>query len=476
MAPKQLIQAFVILMISFLLLLCLQWAYPYIPALNENFKNSNFITYYLNQETAPDTLNLIDSSLLEQLDTTEEIKVEEDSVIAAPDLKQIDSKEIESDSFKVPLYANLDNLKAFFESLGDSSKKRIGYWGDSMIEGDLISQTLRRKLQRKFGGEGVGFVPIISYTAGFRRTITHKFGGGWKYYSLVKTPKKKQAPYGISGEFAYPVQDTSGKSAWVEFKAPKRSKEKWSSVKLFYGKGDGLGTFSFKSNYRSDSLLHLKDTSEFNVIAWKDTGITKVRLQFNKAQNTPLFGFSVETDEGVYVDNFNLRGNSGMPMNRIPYQVMRGFDKNLGYNLIILQFGSNVVSEKTTKYGWYETAITRVIRHYQTSFPGCPILILGLADKSYKNEEGEMVTSPSVKRVLKTQYKVAMKTGVAFYNLYEAMGGENSMVEWVEADKPLANKDYTHFNFRGAETIGSMLFNFLMTNYSEFEKDPASLN
>lgn len=470
MAPKYVVQAFLILLLSFLLLLGLQWLYPQSAFMQEHFKNSRFITYYLEQDENADTLNLIDSSLLAQLDTLEAdtALVQEDSV-SLPELKAINDKEIETDTFVVPAYANLENLEKFFASLSDSSKRRVGYWGDSMIEGDLISMTLRRKLQKEFGGKGVGFVPVISYTAGFRRTVNHNFGGGWRYYSLVKTPKKKDAPYGISGEYAMATVDSNGTKAWVEWKSPKNA-EKWSRIRFFYGKGDGKTQLSVKHNYRTDSNIVLKDTSAFNQLSWNDTGITRFKINLLKAGQTPLFGVSLESGDGIWVDNFNLRGNSGMPMNKIPYEVMRGFDKSLGYDLIILQFGSNVVSEKTTKYQWYETAMLRVVRHYQHCFPKASILILGLGDKSYKNADGEMVTNPSVKRVLKTQYKIAMKTGVAFYNIFAAMGGEGSMVEWAEAEKPLANKDYTHFNFRGAETVGSLLYTFLMENYLDYKK------
>ncbi|MEZ4850537.1 MAG: hypothetical protein R3B93_18375 [Bacteroidia bacterium] len=50
-------------------------------------------------------------------------------------------------------------------------KTRIAYFGDSMIEGDLITQSLRNDLQELLGGQGVGFVPITSQTYGFRKTI-----------------------------------------------------------------------------------------------------------------------------------------------------------------------------------------------------------------------------------------------------------------------------------------------------------------
>ena len=68
---------------------------------------------------------------------------------------------------------NQPALKKFTEKLyglksGKKRKIRVAYFGDSMIEGDLISQTLRKELQNSFGGCGVGFVPINSPVAKYR--------------------------------------------------------------------------------------------------------------------------------------------------------------------------------------------------------------------------------------------------------------------------------------------------------------------
>ncbi|MGM3198784.1 hypothetical protein ACS2VC_27400, partial [Bacillus cereus group sp. BC241] len=70
-------------------------------------------------------------------------------------------------------------LAHFFEALNatkkSTNKTRIAYFGDSMIEGDLITQDLRSCMQDTFGGYGVGFVPITSIVAGFRSTVIHSF-------------------------------------------------------------------------------------------------------------------------------------------------------------------------------------------------------------------------------------------------------------------------------------------------------------
>jgi lysophospholipase L1-like esterase len=47
--------------------------------------------------------------------------------------------------------------------------------------------------------------------------------------------------------------------------------------------------------------------------------------------------------------------------------------------------------------------------------------------------------------------------------MFEAMGGKNSMPKWVDANPPLAFKDYTHFNGTGAKKIAEMFTDALIS-------------
>ena len=53
---------------------------------------------------------------------------------------------------------------------------------------------------------------------------------------------------------------------------------------------------------------------------------------------------------------------------------------------------------------------------------------------------------PGVKNLIRYQQALAANTHVAFWNMFEAMGGEGSMVEMVNSKPAMANYDYTHIN------------------------------
>lgn len=179
-----------------------------------------------------------------------------------------------------------------------------------------------------------------------------------------------------------------------------------------------------------------------------------------------VYGFSFETEKGVYVDNFSMRGNSGIPLSQMNPEIIKGFNDKLNYNLIVLQYGLNIASPEAKDVNWYKEKMIEVINFFRNLIPNADILILSVNDKSYR-KGGAMVTEPVIPKIVEIQKQIAEETGTAFWNLFEAMGGKNSMSRWVKSNPPLANKDYTHFNREGAEKAGTFLYKQLMYHYNK---------
>ena len=56
--------------------------------------------------------------------------------------------------------------------------------------------------------------------------------------------------------------------------------------------------------------------------------------------------------------------------------------------------------------------------------------------------------------------KQAAENGFAFFSMYEAMGGKNSMKIWY--DNRMAASDLVHFSDKGTERIAQLLFQNLV--------------
>jgi hypothetical protein len=379
---------------------------------------------------------------------------------------------------------SIRGMDLFFKSLQQTKKgkhkTRIAYFGDSMIEGDLLTRELRELLQIRFGGGGVGFVPITSPVAGFRQTIIHTFSENWTINSLTQNTKWENF-IGLSGYVFNPLINPKIKSidttiknlehSWVKYTAcPVCYGATWfNNAYLYYGPSDSINFIIYKSTNSESVLKSLNGKDILNKLTLSQGKyITDLDINFYSNNKVNIYGVSFEPDTGVILDNYAYRGNSGLSMTVIPPSLMQKFSQMMDYDLVIVHYGLNVVGENQKDFSWYENGMKIVMNQFKQCFKNASVLMIGVNDKSTK-KDNEMVTDNGVPILVETQKRIADSSGVCFWNLYEAMGGYNSMVAWADADTALANKDYTHLNYRGASKVASMLFNQLMKGYNEYE-------
>jgi len=369
-------------------------------------------------------------------------------------------------------YKGYQHLIAFYEKLmqlenTQQGNVRIAYFGDSMTDGDMIVKDLRSSLQNRFGGEGVGFVNITSESAPSRSTLSHSFSGNWKTQSYlnVKNPRK---PFGINGHVFFVKHDTVS-PVWVKYKASKLSHlSSLNNATLFYGRS---GNTKAKMQLIVGADTITKKLSAGNILNTVPVGggdVKSFRANFIAADSIPFYGFNFDDGRGVHVDNFSNRGNSGLPIATFNTSLMKAFNEKLGYDLIVLHYGTNVLNYGSLNYNWYEKKMSRVVAHLRECFPGVAILIISTADKSSKYGT-EMKTDSAVVPLTLAQKRYAVQTESGYVNLYTLMGGNGSMVRWVDDVPAYANKDYTHFNFRGSKKISDLIYSQLNNGYEKYK-------
>lgn len=109
------------------------------------------------------------------------------------------------------------------------------------------------------------------------------------------------------------------------------------------------------------------------------------------------FAATMDSKEGVILDNFSTRGSSGQQLVSIPLSILKAYNRLRTYDLIVLQYGLNVASENVSNYSYYTHEMEKVVRHLKEAFPEAAILIIGIGDRENKTETGELRTMPGVK-------------------------------------------------------------------------------
>ena len=375
----------------------------------------------------------------------------ENSYTAASDVLSLEPPQTKMQKIENPAA-----LKKFFDALKQTGSKkiRIAHYGDSAIEGDNISADVRKNLQSKFGGNGVGIVGITSQDVKFRTTTNLTFSSDWKTSSLVSSNSEK-LPLGVNGCVYQPVS-----GSWVRLETSSQYGVKNFTNAHIYYSSDKNVTVKYSFDDKAEATTELKASRSVTEAVLTASGKVKsVKITVTNPAKTYLYGVSLEESNGIYVDNFPLRGNSGVSLRDLDAGTLKDFDKMLNYKLIILNFGLNMISADAKDFGWYETAMNGILTKYKEAFPQASILILSVQDKSTKKGT-KFVTDPSVFKLVEAQRKIAQKNGVAFWNLFESMGGTDSMNDWV--DKGLAEKDYAHLKLSGAKKVADLLTEALL--------------
>jgi lysophospholipase L1-like esterase len=90
-------------------------------------------------------------------------------------------------------------------------------------------------------------------------------------------------------------------------------------------------------------------------------------------------------------------------------------------------------------------------------------------DRGERKADGEIDTLAAIPRLVNTEAKVALDSGAAFFNTFQAMGGQGTMGRWYSAEPRLVGADYIHPMPAGARIVGELLFSSLRDGYNQYK-------
>lgn len=378
---------------------------------------------------------------------------------------------------------NKNALAKFFESLSQAKTNkgsiRVLHYGDSQIEGDRITDYLRLKLQGQFGGSGPGLISLMPVTSSSINRIEN--GPGWDRYNVFTAKDKRVSHnnYGVLAGFnrftkyRKPGDTASVVSSSLTITTTKfggSNAMAYKKVKMFYG---GSRHRTWCEFYDGPALIGADSLDPGGVFRMKEykvgRGSNTHTFKFKGKDSPDFYALSLESDNGVLVDNIALRGSSGTFFHNINNVQLKQFYDYLNVKLIILQFGGNSLPaiEDPSMAVNYSNYIRYQISLLKKMAPDASILFIGPSDMSIK-QGTEYVTYPYLETMRDALKKAVLESDCAFFDMYDAMGGKNSMASWV--DQKLAATDYTHFSPQGARKIATLFYSELVKEYNKYLK------
>ena len=103
----------------------------------------------------------------------------------------------------------------------------------------------------------------------------------------------------------------------------------------------------------------------------------------------------------------------------------------LGYDLVVLQYGLNIMQPGVKNYTNYAGQIEKMIAYVRQCFPGAAVLVLGVSDRSVKTDAG-FEPMDAIPHMLDCQRRAARNTGAAFWPTCDAMRALGGMEQFVK--------------------------------------------
>jgi lysophospholipase L1-like esterase len=362
-------------------------------------------------------------------------------------------------------------LDPFYASLARALKgeagavARILHYGDSVIAGDLISGTMRRRMQERFGDAGHGFILIANpWEWYFQNDIAHTAGDGWSANKLTG-PWPDDHMFGLGG-VSFHTHDAA--SAFFSTRGDGDYGRKVSRFDLFYLAQPHGGDVTLSvSGQAARKLSTRADAKESRVesIPVPD-GHASLTVRSDGNGDVRLFGVALERDRpGVVYDALgahSARASFWTAQDATHWADQMRLRKPA---LVVLQFGTNESENTLIKAETYAPVFGTLIEEVQRAAPGVPILVASPLDRAIKGENGELKTTPVIERIIAGQRAAAKEHHVAFWSTFDAMGGRGTMAKWRHTRPQLGNNDLSHPTPAGAEILGNLFSGAVFAGY-----------
>jgi len=361
-----------------------------------------------------------------------------------------------------------DALKPFFQALWRTESKQAGavtrilHYGDSPVTADSITADVRSLMQETFGDAGHGFILIAKPWAWYGHRGVEVSAKGWRIEAASQSPTRD----GLHGLGGVNFQGSTGASSRFVLK------EDHARMEIQYLRQPAGGVIQIVASGKAIDTIDTNGSDKqaaFQTVSLPE-GARFIELSVASG-TVRLFGVSFERNgPGVIYNSLGLNGGQVQV-------VVRYFEKNQWTeqlqhqkpDLVVVNYGTN-----ESKYGdyierYYLGELREVIRRIKSAVPNAAVLVMSPMDRAERDANHDIVTLPTIPRLVGFQRQIAAETGCAFFNTFQAMGGEGTMARWWDSQPRLVTADFTHPLPAGARKVGVLLYQALENSYRQFK-------
>ncbi len=366
-----------------------------------------------------------------------------------------------SDKYSSRFYNKLEKMMQTGEG-----RINIVQIGGSHIQAGTFSGEIRTRLQQLNGEMNAGWGFMFPYR--IARTNSPfgyyiRYNGRWQ--SCRNIERRKTSNLGVGGISA----TTSAPKAELTILLEDENQldYRFNKLRIYYENRKVNYTVSVDSSLLIKSTK-TKDYFEFELNTHVDSLVITIQKKRNTSGSFTLFGITTESaPNGILYHSIGVNGA------HIPaFLRCQLFEKQLALlkpDLVILGLGINDAYGRRFSTEKFEANYGELITRIRRAAPETAIVFTTNNDsylyRRYVNKNGI--------KVEKSMFKLAAKYHTGVWDMFEVMGGLNSIVLW-EKNK-LARHDKIHFTREGYLTLGDLFFNALMKNFENYMNEKNKL-
>ena len=261
------------------------------------------------------------------------------------------------------------------------------------------------------------------------------------------------------------------RGAWARIATAKRGDigTRVSRFDIYYETQPRGGKFSVRLDDQKREIVSTKAKVRgdgVHTIAAPD-GPHSIEFRYSRGGPVHFYGVVLEREgPGVVYDSLGLVGARANRLLNFDAAHIKSQLEIRGVNLIVLGFGGNEASDDRTEDEFYEDYL-KVLERMRQGREDLGCLVFSPLDQA-RRERGRIRTLPTIPLIIAAQRRAAFEAGCAFYDTWQAMGGENSMRRWYEARPRLAMGDFRHATPAGYEIIGNMFYKALLAGFAAY--------
>jgi lysophospholipase L1-like esterase len=429
------------------------------------------IVAILNLVPALSNYELLDWHAVQQVADFQPSKAQTPDPIAEAELKLKPGKAVIAKGARKPVEPLADdkhNLNSFYaaiervEAQEQGAVVRIAHYGDSPTTADLITADVRDLLQKRFGDAGHGFYLIAKPWAWYGHRGVSSDSSGWDIEASNLT-RNRDGLYGYGG-----VSFKGTPGARARFRLATSG---YATVEISYWRSPSGGTFNLAACGES---IGDTDTTGEPGEAWAAHTIPAdckdVVLTVNSGQ-VRLFGIDFQRGvNGILYDSLGLNGAYISVLAKFLKE--DHWAKHLQHyqpDVVVINYGTNESVYAAFVDKVFEKELRETIRRIRQALPNKSILVMSPMDRGERNASGQIETVPALQRLVEAERRIAADEGVAFFNTFEAMGGNGTMAKWYAAEPRLVGADFIHPMPAGAKIIGNLLYKAILDSYNRYK-------